>query len=288
MNTTVFSAYNESSKRRLASGITTVDSINEPIKVLKILMEGLTPTAGAGVWIARFHGLPIARSYSPFDLVYLDDEYRVVHHVEITQDSSFVPFKGLPTSALVLPAGTIVSSRIFTRDRIAFRADENAAPQLEPTQLPPLAAKVGITPAGNATDAATRRVNITFEHVQGPATPVSTQPDAVLRPAKRPPGLAPNVEPSIAAAAGNSAASAPAANISNLVASTTADFDQETSAPNSQEPIANEPDPSAPTVFEPVAADPSASVSEAPVSQDPDLVGLSDAPVEDKDVVAIE
>ncbi len=197
MNTSIFSAYNESSKRQLASGITIVDSVNEPIKVLKILMEGLTPAAGAGHWVTRFHGLPIARSYSPFDLIYLDDEYRVVHDVEITQTSNFVPFKGLPTSALVLPPKSIASSKTFTGDRIALRALETATPQSKGAKGPPH--PEGVAPlAAGAPASAANRVNITFELVQKPAAPAPAPTDAVLRPAKRSKSSPPSSQPAIA------------------------------------------------------------------------------------------
>jgi hypothetical protein len=200
VNTSIFSAYNESSKRQLASGITIVDSVNEPIKVLKILMEGLTPAAGAGHWVTRFHGLPVARSYSPFDLIYLDDEYCVVHNVEITQTSNFVPFKGLPTSALVLPPKSIASSKTFTGDRIALRVVEIASPPSEDAKGSPHPAQVP-SQAATAPASAAKRLNITFELVQKPAAPAATPPDAVLRPAKRPKSSPPSSQPSIAPAA---------------------------------------------------------------------------------------
>ena len=199
MNTSIFSAYNQSSKRQLASGITIIDSVDEPIKVLKILMEGLAGTTGAGHWITRFHGLPIARSYSPFDLIYLDDEYRVVHDVEITQNSNFVPFKGLPTSALVLPPRSIASSKTFTGDRIALRALETAQRPSEEVKSSPRPAQAEPTPAVIA-PAAARRLNITFEVVQN-AIPLPTPPDGVLRPAKRPKGPTPSSQPPMAPAA---------------------------------------------------------------------------------------
>ena len=126
MNTRLFSAYSQDSKRPLATRITVIDSVIEPIKVLKILLEGITPTDETGIWITRFSGLPVARSFSPFDLVYLDDDFRVVHTVEITQKSNFVPFKGLPTSALVLPPDSIVLSKTHAGDRLAIYAYDPA------------------------------------------------------------------------------------------------------------------------------------------------------------------
>src|ERR1700752_3424366 len=83
------SAYNESSKRFLGSSLAVVDSEREPIKVLKILMEGLAPEDKAGLWLINFRGVPIARSHSPFDLAFLDEDNRIIQAVEITQTSRF-------------------------------------------------------------------------------------------------------------------------------------------------------------------------------------------------------
>jgi len=199
VNTKLFSAFNENSKRKVAWGITIVDSIDEPIKVLKILLEGLTPAAGAGIWITRFHGLPVARSYSPFDLVYLDNEYRVVHHVEITKSSNFVPFKGLPTCALVLPPSTIASSKIFTGDHIVIRADESAAPQSEPAHVTPLATPIANAPAESAPASAAQRVNIIAGRRQPASSLASTLQQEVLRPAKQPQSPPPSSHPSVSA-----------------------------------------------------------------------------------------
>lgn len=95
-----------------------VDAAREPLKVLKILMEGLAPSARNGIWLVNFKGIPVARSHSAFDLVYLDDEHRVVHAIEITQRSEFTPFIGDPTSALILPETSLIRSKTFTGDRL--------------------------------------------------------------------------------------------------------------------------------------------------------------------------
>jgi len=115
------SAYNESSKRFLSSSLAVVDSALEPIKVLKILMEGLAPEDEAGLWLINFRGIPVARSHSPFDLAYLDADNRILQAVEITQSSRFVPFKGNPASALILRPRSLSSSGSFTGDRILFK-----------------------------------------------------------------------------------------------------------------------------------------------------------------------
>ena len=100
MDSRTFCAYNETSKCFLSTRLTIVDAALEPLKVLKTLMEGLGPDAVSGIWLIHFKGVPVARALSPFDLIYLDQDFRVVHGIELSADSSFEPFRGQPSSAL--------------------------------------------------------------------------------------------------------------------------------------------------------------------------------------------
>lgn len=136
MQRKAFSAYNESSKRFLSRALPVVDSAREPIKVLKILMEGPAPEDLDGLWLINFRGVPVARSHNPFDLAYLDQDNRILQAVEITQTSRFVPFKGQPASALILPPRSLSRTQSFTGDRIQFTEVEVEAetPDLAQTQ----------------------------------------------------------------------------------------------------------------------------------------------------------
>ncbi len=137
MDTRLFSAYNEATKKTLAEGVTVVDAAREPIKVLKVLMEGLPSSAKKGLWFTNFSGIPVARAQTPFDLVYLDDLSCVVHCVEISLDSKFEPFKGIPASALILPPKSIRSSKTFTGDRIRLTVAGELTQPAPPAVRPP-------------------------------------------------------------------------------------------------------------------------------------------------------
>src|SRR5580700_8379361 len=84
-------------------------------------MEGLGPDRKAGLWLTNFKGVPVARTLSPFDLIYLDQDYGVVHCVEISTQGEYEPFRGDPASALVLPPKTIVASKTRVGDKLMFR-----------------------------------------------------------------------------------------------------------------------------------------------------------------------
>lgn len=263
MNTKAFSAYNEASKRSLASGISTVDSIDEPIKVLKILLEGLAPAAGAGIWITRFRGLPVARSYSPFDLIYLNEEFRVVQAVEITQTSKFEPFKGQPTSALILPPGSINSSRTFDGDRIRLRADTKIT-QPRPERVSPQGAKAvnGAPAAPLATPS--RHVRITIEPLEVVAPPAATHPGTVLKPARRPHDVSPPSPLQVAEPVPPPAPPSPPVSV-----------------PAQTEPApADQAAAATPAASRPAAVETPASVPQAPVSEVPAPAAVSEVPTE--------
>lgn len=120
MDTKVINVYNEKNQKLVGSALIIVDAATEPLKVLKVLVEGL-PDGRSGLWLTNFKGIPVARTLSPFDLVYLDPSYIVVHCVEISVEGEYEPFSGDPASALVLPPRSIASSRMQPGDRLLFR-----------------------------------------------------------------------------------------------------------------------------------------------------------------------
>ena len=136
MDTKVINAYHEKSQKLLSSGLVIVDAALEPLKVLKVLMEGLSPDRKAGLWLTNFKGVPVARTLSPFDLIYLDKDYSVVHCVEISTEGEYEPFRGEPASALVLPPETISSSKIRRGDRLVFRAVDGSSDQPARSESP--------------------------------------------------------------------------------------------------------------------------------------------------------
>ncbi len=126
-------AYNQTRDSLLSSSVTSVNAGLEPLKVLKVLIEGLPANSRTGLWLTNFKGVPVARTLSPFDLVYLDKDNRVVHGVELSKDGEFAPSKGQPASALVLPSKSLTTSRTKEGDQLELRVVELEAP---PEQAP--------------------------------------------------------------------------------------------------------------------------------------------------------
>jgi hypothetical protein len=210
---TLYSAYNEGSKRVLSPRLSVVDAAREPLKVLKILMEGLAVTARNGIWLVNFKGIPVARSHSAFDLVYLDDEHRVVHAIEITQSSEFTPFKGDPSSALILPPTSLIRSKTFTGDRLTVSAVGQPAGEPMPgaAQVPapapalapaPAPKRVAPQPSRVVPAIAAKTFNVPAAHGQDLRAPAGASSGRLMRSGslalKRSPETMPSVSPALA------------------------------------------------------------------------------------------
>jgi hypothetical protein len=128
----ILTANNPGSARVLSRRLLVMDAACEPIKVLRLLMKGLGPDERDGIWLVNFQGVPIARAGTAFDLIYLDEDHRVLQTIEIAPDRDYAPFRGQPASVLILPPKTISRSKTFTGDEIAFYALEHSAIEPEP------------------------------------------------------------------------------------------------------------------------------------------------------------
>src|ERR1700743_568056 len=126
-----FAVHNQTRDCALSASVATVNAALEPLKVLKVLIEGLPANAKSGLWLVSFKGVPVARTLSPFDLVYLDKENRVILGVELSKDGEFTPPKGQPASALVLPPKSLAQSKTRAGDQLEFRPIEEKAPAPE-------------------------------------------------------------------------------------------------------------------------------------------------------------
>jgi hypothetical protein len=135
MKSTKYCVYNKTSDGLLSMGVPVIDTTNEPFKSL---IEDLTVNAETGLWLRPFRGIPEARHLPRFDLVYLDEEDRVVEAVEMYSAVEFTPFDGRAASALVLPSHSISSSHTRSGDqlKISFADDEAMVRLLARTPRP--------------------------------------------------------------------------------------------------------------------------------------------------------
>jgi hypothetical protein len=129
MATGKYSVYNSSREGYLSSGVTVIDTTLEPLRVLKVMIEGLALNAETGLWLTPLDGIPKVPRLSPFDLVYLDVDRRVVHGAELQAGVDFPPFGGQASSALVLPFKTVSSSQTRSGDQLILQVVDESSPE---------------------------------------------------------------------------------------------------------------------------------------------------------------
>jgi hypothetical protein len=87
--------------------------------------------SGEGLWLNPFHGIPMMGLISPLDLIYLDEECRVIEAVESYPTFLASPSRPRATSVLVLPAHSIYSSQTQASDQLVLCVADEMEGRLE-------------------------------------------------------------------------------------------------------------------------------------------------------------
>ena len=112
-----YCVYNQTRESFLSLGVTVADS---SAGRLRGLIEKLAIKADSGIWMMPYRGIPAAHGISPIDLLYLDQEYRVIQEVESFPTSTVESLRDEAASALALPAHTIYSSQTQPGDQLVI------------------------------------------------------------------------------------------------------------------------------------------------------------------------
>jgi uncharacterized membrane protein (UPF0127 family) len=128
MESQKYCVYNQTRESFLSLGVAVADTSPEQ---LESLIETLTIKIDSGLWAVPFKGIPAVRWVSPVDLVYLDENYRVIQDVESYPTSNSKPLKFEAASALVLPVHTIYSSQTQPGDQLVICVAEEMERRLE-------------------------------------------------------------------------------------------------------------------------------------------------------------
>ena len=124
MDSRVFCVYNLARGVFLSSKVTAADGVNEPLKILKVLVSGLGLDTESGLWICPLSAIPAVPRLFPFDLLYLDRNQRVVDLVEIVPGGEFPPYRREVASALILARRTLESTKTERGDRLIIGVAE--------------------------------------------------------------------------------------------------------------------------------------------------------------------
>ena len=130
MDTRVFCVYNLARGVSLSSKVTAADGVNEPLKILKVLVGGLGLDTESGLWISPLSAIPSVPRLFPFDLLYLDRDQRVIEVAEIVPGAEFPPYHHEVASALVLARHTLESTQTARGDRLIICIEDEKDRQI--------------------------------------------------------------------------------------------------------------------------------------------------------------
>ncbi|MGD0800548.1 MAG: PilZ domain-containing protein [Terracidiphilus sp.] len=98
---------------------------------LKDLLGKMVLKSGEGLWMEPFRGIPETNMRVPLDLVYLDEDCRVIEVVESFPTFRVTPSSPRAASVLALPAHSIYSSQTQTSDQLVLCIAEEMQRRLE-------------------------------------------------------------------------------------------------------------------------------------------------------------
>jgi hypothetical protein len=120
-------AYNQTRDRLLGTDVAAADFSDAS---LQERLPDLKPNSGSGLWMIPFRGLPFSDARVPLDLIYLDEQCRVIAAVESFPLSQVSPSIRPAASVLAMPAQTIVSSDTKPGDQLLLCTSEELKVQL--------------------------------------------------------------------------------------------------------------------------------------------------------------
>lgn len=116
-----FRVYNRSQDSLLRLAVCPVETTKEP---LKRVVERLAMRDGSGLWMRHYRGIPQVPGVPPCDLIYLDDDNRVVQAVDTYPRLEAPSLHPRVTSALVLPLHTVFASQVEPGDALVIASRE--------------------------------------------------------------------------------------------------------------------------------------------------------------------
>jgi uncharacterized membrane protein (UPF0127 family) len=127
METRKYCVYNQTRESFLSLGVSVADTA---AKQLKVLMDSLSIQTNAGLWLTPFRGVPATKGLTPVDLIYLDEDNRVIQAIESFPNYAIEPTRDQPASALVLAGHTIFSTQTQPGDVLLICAADEMEEQL--------------------------------------------------------------------------------------------------------------------------------------------------------------
>ena len=131
METKTYCAYNVSRGQHLSPKVTVVDRADQPLTLMRLLIESLGFKAETSLWLNPLRGVPSFVKPFPFDLVYLDKDLKVLRAAELMPEVPFPVMDVEVTTALALPLRTLSSTGTQEGDRLVVCAEDELEQRLE-------------------------------------------------------------------------------------------------------------------------------------------------------------
>jgi hypothetical protein len=123
-----YCVYNQTRESFLSLGVTVANTGTDRVQELS---DRVSIKPDSGLWMVPYRGVLPVPGHSPVDLVYLDEDYRVIQEIESFLTSTAEPLKDEAASALVLPAHTIYSSQTQPGDQMVICVADEMERRLE-------------------------------------------------------------------------------------------------------------------------------------------------------------
>lgn len=131
MERRTYCVYNETRECFLSLNVRAADTI---FSRLRGLIGRLRLRADEGIWVVPSRGVHTLGLFFPLDLIYLDENYRVIHLIESFPSFRIGPLKTQAESVLELPTHTIYSSHTQQGDRLVICVAEDLKLKLRPAE----------------------------------------------------------------------------------------------------------------------------------------------------------
>lgn len=130
-----YCVYNQTRECFLSLGVA---AANTTFSRLKGLIGKLRLKLDEGLWVVPSQGIHTLGVLFPLDLIYLDENHRVLHVIEHFPRFRIAPIRIKAASVLELPIHTIYSSQTRPGDQLILCAAEEIEDRLNQATLPQL------------------------------------------------------------------------------------------------------------------------------------------------------
>lgn len=130
MDRRTYCVYNQTRECFLCLGVTPADTV---VARLKGLIGKLKLKLDEGLWVVPSQGVHTIGVLFPLDLIYLDENYRVIHVIEHFPRFRIAPLRTQAASVLELPTHTIYSSQTQPGDQLIICGVEEIESRLNRT-----------------------------------------------------------------------------------------------------------------------------------------------------------